>query len=214
MEDIFSMRSSDDIVIYFQSLGIGNILDQDDRFAHIIELTERACVAKEQGDLHTALQCQREAYKLCIQLGTASGGLGFPSLVAATLYNMGQLHYWMQEREEAQLCFEQARELDAEAGNLVGEAASIRSLGFLLQDADDLPSALALHLEALQLDDEAGFEYGVAVDQANIGAVYCGLGDFEKASSYLEPALDAFRGWGHVQEAEKVRQLIQTLGRT
>jgi hypothetical protein len=48
----------------------------------------------------------------------------------------------MGEFEEAKLCFEQASELDADAGTLVGQAASVRGLGFPRGEAGDPSGAL------------------------------------------------------------------------
>lgn len=209
MDDVFLIRGPDDIVFYLQSSATQDMLESDKRVAHIIELSRLAYMAKEQGELKTALQYESEAYKLCLQLSDASGGFSFPSLVAAKIYNMGQLHYFMGEFEEAKLCFEQARELDAEAENLVGQASDIRSLGFLQQDAGNLQTALELHREALQLDYKAGFEYGIAIDRANIGAIYSELRNFRQAVEYFGQALPSFEAGGQVQEAEKVSQLMQ-----
>jgi len=209
MDDVFLIHSPDDIVFYLQSSATPDILERDERVVRIVELSTLAHSAKERGDLETALRHESEAYKLCLQLSDAPERLNIPSLVAAKLYNIGQLHYWMEEFEEARLCFEQARQLDADAGNLVGEAASVRSLGFLTHDAGDLLGALRIHEEAMQLDCKADFEYGIAVDQANIGAIYCELDDFELALPYLRKALASFERWGRVQESGKVSQLIR-----
>lgn len=179
--------------------------------ARIVELGRLAHMAKERGELETSLQYESEAYRLCLQLSDAPGGLSFPSLVAARLYNMGQLHYWMGEVEEAKRWFEHARELDADARNLVGQAGSVRSLFFLCHEAGDLSGALELHKEGLQLDCEADFEYGIAVDRANIGTVYYELGDFQQALQYLGQALRSLEVQGRVQEAEKVRRVMQTV---
>jgi tetratricopeptide (TPR) repeat protein len=210
--DVFLLRSSDKIVSCLQHSTEQHVLEEDDEsVGRIVELSRLAHVAKERGELETALQYEREAYRLCSQLSDQdSGGFGFPSLIAAKLYNMGQLHYWMEEFEEAKLCFEQARELDAYAGNLVGEAASVRSLGFLRQEADDFSDALELHKQALRLDHQAGFEHGIAVNQANIGAIYLELGDSQQALRYLEQALGSFEAWDQVEETERVKQLMQT----
>ena len=54
------------------------------------------------------------------------------------------------------------------------------------------------------------FEYGIAVDQANIGAIYLELGDFQQALRYLGQALSYLEAWCQVQEAEEVRHLMQT----
>ena len=124
---------------------------------------------------------------------------------------MGQLHYLMGEFEKAKSCFEQARELDAEAENSVGQAADTRSLGFLQQDAGNLQGALELHEEALQLDYKADFEHGIAIDQANIGAIYFELHDFQQAMQYLGQALTSFDAWGRVQEAKRINQLMQAV---
>jgi tetratricopeptide (TPR) repeat protein len=210
MDDVFLIQSPDDIVLYLQSSIAQGVLANDERVARIVELSRLAYDVKEQGDLQTALQYESEAYRLCLQLIDASGGFSFPSLVAAKLYNMGQLHYRAGEFEEAKLCFEQAKGLDADAGNLVGEAASVRSLGFLCHELGDLSGALRLHREALKLDRKADFEYGVAIDRANIGAIYCDLGDFGPALPYLKLALSSFEALDHVQEVEKVKQLIRT----
>jgi len=209
MDDVFLIRGPNDIAFYLQSSATQDVLESDERVARIVELSRLAYMAKEQGELKTALQYESEAYRLCLQLSDASGGLSFPSLVAAKIYNMGQLHYLMGEFEKAKSCFEQARELDAEAENFVGQAAGIRSLGFLRQDAGNLQGALELHKEALQLDYKADFEHGIAIDQANIGAIYFELHDFRQAMQYFGQALTSFDARGQAQEAERLRQLMQ-----
>jgi len=72
---------------------------------------------------------------------------------------------------EARAHFEQAAQLDRETKNMIGEAASLRSLAATHQDSGKPKRALDLHLRALALDTDAGFEQGIAIDQANIGSV-------------------------------------------
>jgi len=210
MKEVFLIRSPDEIVLFLQLLTGCDKLKGDEHAMRIVALSKLAYLAKERGELEAALQYEREAYTFCLQLSDTFEGAGFLSLVAAKLYNMGQLYYKMGKSEKAKSCFEQAREFDAKAGNFVGQAADIRSLGFLQQDAGNLQGALELHKEALRLDYKAGFEYGVAVDQANIGVVYLELHDFQQALQYFAQALASFQACGQVQEAEKVRQLMQT----
>lgn len=207
MDEIFWLRGPDEIVLHLQPSIQGTM--ENERGAQIAELSQMAYSAKERGDLKFALEHEIRAYMLCLQLRDTLEEATFHALAAAKLYNMGQLYYRLEKFEEAGSSFEQAKELDAATGNLVGQAADIRSLGFLQQDAGNLLAALELHKEALELDSKAGFEYGVAIDRANIGSIYLELRDSQHALEYLGQALTAFEAWGQVGEAERVRQLTQ-----
>lgn len=210
MSNLFLVRTPVEILIHLQPLSTQSTIDHDE-LAEITKLSELAYAAQDEGALETALRLEKTAYSACLQLHQAvdSRNEHLLLLSAAKLYNMGQLHYRMGQADEARLCFEEARELDAEAGNSVGQAAALRSLGFIQQDEGNLLGALDLHTEALQLDTEAGYDYGVAVGLANIGAIYLELGDFRLSWNYLKEARLILGALGQVAETEQVEQLLK-----
>lgn len=110
---------------------------------------------------------------------------------------------------EARAHFEQAAQLDRETKNMIGEAASLRSLAATHQDSGKLKRALDLHLRALALDTDAGFEQGIAIDQANIGSVHIGIGEYEESLRYIEQASIQLEKMGASQELEKVDALVE-----
>lgn len=120
----------------------------------------------------------------------------------SSIYQLGRV-------VEARDHFEQAAQLDKETENRIGESASLRSLAVTFQDIGELEQALNLHLRALTLDTDADFEYGIAIDQANIGAIHLELHDYRSALQYFGKALTLFKAWGQVQKSDSIRQLVQ-----
>jgi tetratricopeptide (TPR) repeat protein len=169
----------------------------------VTQLSDLAWQAKSRGDLETALFYEKKAYQECLESGSELNPTAHKRLLAAKLYNLGQLYYQLGKAVEARAHFEQAAQIDKKTRNRVGEVASLRSLAVTYQDIGELEQALDLHLHALALtlDTDAGFEHGIAIDQANIGSVYIEMGEFEESLRYLREAHIQFEKMGAGQES-------------
>ena len=208
MTEAFTLRDAGQTEVFLRTLQCE--LPTDARIQEIGELSRLATLARQKGDLQTALAHEKAALGNCLELQTVAKSTALQALTAAKFYNLGQLHYQLKELDAARMSFEQACQLDARSGNMVGQAADSRGLAFVKQDTGDLRGALELHKHALELDTRGGFHYGIAVDQANLGVNYLRLAEPVPAKECLLQALRVFEALGRTHEAGQVRLLLKT----
>jgi tetratricopeptide (TPR) repeat protein len=206
MNEVFILRESR------QTEAVGRHLDSelpdDPRITEINRLSELVAKAKKSGDLASAIHWEGLALQLCEELGSSDRTPALQALIAAKHYNLGQLYYSDGDSERAKAGFDKALELDVLSNNLVCQAADLRGLAFLKQDSSDTRAAIDLHRRALELDEQAGFLYGVAMDEANLGQNLLLLGKKNDAIDVLRSALERFRALGHSEEAAQVNALL------
>lgn len=208
MTESLTIRDGGQTEVFFRALKCE--LPTDARVPRIGQSSKLATLARQRGDLRIALTHEKAALSNCLALQTVADTTALQALTAAKFYNIGQMHYQLKEFDAAKISFEQACQLDARSGNLVGQAADSRGLAFVKQDTGDLRGALELHKHALEFDTGASFLYGIAIDQANLGVNYMNLAEAVPAKNCLLEALRAFEALGRTHEATQVRMLLET----
>jgi tetratricopeptide (TPR) repeat protein len=180
----------------------------DPRVRHIEKLSRLAVEAKRRGDSQSALQHEEAALAIWFEIQDLVDKELFQAVVAGKLYNLGQLHSAVKDYRSAEEYFERARELDSAAGNHIAEAADIRGVAFIRQENGDMAQAAELHRRALELDTQSKFDYGAAIDRANLGVVHLESKAFDAAKRYLNEALTSFESLGRTKEAHEIRALL------
>ncbi|HZH30086.1 MAG TPA: CHAT domain-containing tetratricopeptide repeat protein [Pyrinomonadaceae bacterium] len=107
---------------------------------------------------------------------------------AAAIAQIGTVHVWMGNRQEAHAYFNRALKLQRENGNRSGEARVLSGLGLLYVWTGEWQSALDHHQQALALRRSAGDLPGMIVSLDHIGMVYAALGESRRALDYYKQA--------------------------
>jgi CHAT domain-containing protein/Flp pilus assembly protein TadD len=98
--------------------------------------------------------------------------------------------------------FEQALKLFREAGNRIGEATTLRSIGRSYSNLGEAQKALQYYNQSLSLSQVVGNRSQEAITLNNIGLVYSNLGEKQKALQYYNQSLPLSRAVGNrLQEA-------------
>ncbi len=147
-------------------------------------------------------------YRSAVAAYEAAGASAWPA-AAATLYNLGHLHYRRGRVREAADDFRRCLEL--RRGLLEPDhpalAATTTALAAALEDSGEFDEALALHLAALELReriDPAALAVGHAL--FNLGLHHDKRGQFATAAQWLERALEHAREHHHDDFAAEAAQ--------
>ena len=122
-----------------------------------------------------------------------------PELRAMCLDGAGVLARSQGEIKRAQSLLEESVAIRRQLGDKSALAASLRHLGTLLFDRNDLEGTRVHYEESLRLFREAGDEAGVAGTLNNLGVLATVHERWDTAAIFYEEALSFFRGYGDIQ---------------
>ena len=131
-----------------------------------------------------------------------------PASIAASLKALGYSLEWQYGFDDATKLLNEARILFAEAGDVLGEANCIQSLGDIALRRSDHDTAQARYEEALPIYRRVGDKLGEAVCIARLGSIALNRSDHQTAHGRYDEALPLFRRVGDVLgEANCIRRL-------
>lgn len=110
--------------------------------------------------------------------------------ISGTLTNLGVLHYYLNQYDEALEFYREALALNEELGRKDGIANVLGNIGVILGAQGKFEEALEAHERSLSLERELGDREGVAIALNNIGEVYFDMERFEEALGYYRESLD------------------------
>lgn len=124
-----------------------------------------------------------------------------PAMIARALVGLGNAHWARRELDEALACAERAlvlREHAVKPKNDFDIAACLGNMGNILHDQGDIPRALTCAKRAVEiLNACAHGDPRLAAALNNLGVMYQGLGDYDKARENFECALNALPDEDH-----------------
>lgn len=131
------------------------------------------------GDLQQALRLANESLnskpeKLLI--GDLSNTL---TLKGVVLTDLGQFR-------EARVCLDSVMGIYETAANLRGMSETLMNIGTLEAKLSNYPKALELYTQSIHLADRVNYIYGKAWSNWGIGDIYFRMGDYSKASKFLD----------------------------
>jgi tetratricopeptide (TPR) repeat protein len=130
--------------------------------------------------------------------------------MANALGNIGLVLRQLGKPEEALKHHQQALKIHEEIGNKLGMAQDYGNIGLVLMQLGKPEEALKHHQQALKIHEEIGNKLGMANQLGNI-AILIAANQPQKALTLLENALNIFNQIGAVNEAEKAKNLINTI---
>jgi tetratricopeptide (TPR) repeat protein len=130
------------------------------------------------------------------QVGLAGARQAGDRVAEAWMLNNLGMAYGVQRIPESVTCFEQARTLYTELGDLEGEGRAATNVANASYDLGRYEEALAMAEQALVVQRRAGQSYGEGIALGIVGGACQHLGRFEEAITYLGEALVIFRELG------------------
>lgn len=159
-------------------------------------------LASQLVDAMWSLFLHRKLYRSWIsthQVGLASAeAAGDPAAVAMLAVHLGLAYRGLRDRGAALECFTRAYEVSRSAGDLIGEASALNSLGLVLQEEGRIEEAAERFARSVELQRQTGSLRGAALALTNLGAVHLSAGALTRAVEELEEAGDILRAAGDV----------------
>ncbi|MCB8944020.1 MAG: tetratricopeptide repeat protein [Ardenticatenaceae bacterium] len=139
-----------------------------------------------------------QAERFYVDALSLSRELGDEHTVAGVLNNLGELWLTMGKLEQAEPVLQQAMILFEQFGDVVNQSMVGNNLGILADLRREPEEAIYWFEQALHHQHQLGLDTTVTLN--NLGTVYEGLGDEERALTYFQQA------WQRHQAAETVSQ--------
>jgi len=159
------------------------------------------------GSIHIAMSNYQQAMRVLQQSITISQAAGYKAYEARALNMLGQIHKHKGHNTLALDCYRQAlsierhRDLTNDAVNTLNKIALLfDESGDRAQAVDHFSQAIAL-LHTLPPTKEAKENEAVLLN--NIGSIYIGLHDYERAENYYRQALEISRSIGYAHGESK-----------
>jgi len=115
---------------------------------------------------------------------------------AGVLANLGRVHWWLGDHEQARECFERALVECREHSDREGEARVLARLGLVHERLGDYALALDHLHQALDLHRDTGDRHGAAAQLVNIGGLHRRRGGYEAAAEHQRRAAALFAELG------------------
>lgn len=141
-----------------------------------------ANVYQKVGNDLEALNMATSSLRIKEELGDTLG-------MALSYFNIGKLHYILNNEKMARESYEVALLLNQRKSNKRGIASCLREMSLLQVDDPDGSEALALAHKALALDEEIGNKQGIIGDQNSIALVHGRQGRNDLAVVFFKDAL-------------------------
>ncbi len=161
-------------------------------------------LTREQGDLERGLAHLDRAKMMFAALDDSNK-------VAICWNDIGIIHAYQKNLNEAQHCFEESLRLKREVGDKQGIAYAIGNLGVIAGQRGDTALERIMQEESLRLKRELGDAQGIANGLHALGHIAQDEGDFAAAGAHYRESLEVFyrlgRRWGMANIMKSIGQL-------
>lgn len=120
-------------------------------------------------------------------------------LTAQTYTTLGETESKAGDTEKALSYFNQAEQLYAKTGNLIGQADILNNKANIYKDKAAFMEALDNYKKANAIYSDQEYTEGITITLMNIGQVYTAMGKFDLAGLYLDSCLQIATGSGYLQ---------------
>ncbi|MEM7353237.1 MAG: winged helix-turn-helix domain-containing protein [Acidobacteriota bacterium] len=195
------------------------LLHRGEKDAGLAELEQALQLATDQQDLSAQAEILRYQGVHCLRLGqypeseeASAGALaiaratGLPRLEAGALTSLARITQATGESERAAEYFDQANALAQALGDLAQQRHLLTDMAiFHATTLYDLPRALELFEQALELARQQGADRSVADGLINLGTLNTTLGRTDIAGGYFEEAASIYRRTGNREGLARAR---------
>lgn len=171
---------------YLRALHTYEELGDDEGRAHAH--VNLSYVVREQGDLALA----REHAEAVVGMGARN-----PNCLAMAHRNLGLIAEEEEDLAQAERCFEQALEINSDAGNVRGQGMNFAHLARVKLECEDEEGARLAGGHALALNERSWNTEGIAMSLHVIGQIEMHRSEYVVAESRLNDALDIYKALGH-----------------
>jgi tetratricopeptide (TPR) repeat protein len=135
------------------------------------------------------------------------------------LLNLGNVATTLKEYSIAQDYHERSLVISQATGNILGEGRAITRLGDALAGQEKWDDSAQVYLQAMELFEQFGAEWGIALSRSGLARVALAQGDVEEALTFVEAILDYLeegKGLGELQSPSELHlvcvQVLQAAG--
>jgi tetratricopeptide (TPR) repeat protein len=135
------------------------------------------------------------------------------------LLNLGNVATTLKEYSIAQDYHERSLVISQATGNILGEGRAITRLGDALAGQEKWDDSAQVYLQAMELFEQFGAEWGIALSRSGLARVVLAQGDVEEALTFVEAILDYLeegKGLGELQSPSELHlvcvQVLQAAG--
>jgi len=155
---------------------------------------------KAQAELQHALELARAITGRPATAPTPKATLRQARMVEANgLRNLGNVHWYTGNYEQARTRYEQALAICQAIGNRRGQSAAVNNLGTVCAKLGRHAEAKAYYEQSLAIDREIGNPRGISRSLSNLGSITAGQGDYDQARSCYKESMRICRETGDIQ---------------
>ena len=158
--------------------------------------TTKAIATGNLAILYQGVGDWRTALKLYGEVKDIFEAQGDKRNVAASLHQLGNVHYQQGNYPEAVKLYEQSLEMKKELGDKSGIAITLHQLGMIHQKQGNYPEAVKLYEQSLDMKKELGDRSGIAITLHQLGNVHYQQGNYPEAVKLYEQSLEMARELG------------------
>ena len=158
-----------------------------------VDTTSGTMKAKAKGNLAILYQGVgdwKSALKLYAEVKTIFEDEGDRRSVAASLHQLGNIHYQQSNYPEAVKLYEQSLDLAKDLGDKLGIANTLHQLGMIHHDQGNYPEAVKLYEQSLDLAKDLGDKSGIAISLHQLGIIHHNQGNYPEAVKLYEQSLE------------------------
>lgn len=137
---------------------------------------------------------------------------------ASAIFGIGNVYHNLGDLAFASFCFENARSIAVDTGNLEQEANTVGNLGLVLRQLGKIEQAIECHMRQAELARELGDWVGSVNATGHLAMAYAQIGDNRTANELYRLATKGYRLMGNVKgEAYMLinhASLLANLGKT
>lgn len=137
---------------------------------------------------------------------------------ASAIFGIGNVYHNLGDLAFASVCFENARSIAVDTGNLEQEANTVGNLGLVLRQLGKIEQAIECHMRQVQVARELGDWVGSVNATGHLAMAYAQIGDNRTANELYRLATVGYRLMGNVKgEAYTLinhASLLANLGKT
>lgn len=161
---------------------------------------------RSEGKYVDALTYQQQALELREKLHDTRG-------ISESCFQIGVVYERWQEFDQAQAYYARARQVADHYGHAFEKTEPARHVALEALRKGELPQALSLALQAVELREVTGFLPYLPLDHLLVRSVYLALGDTKQAQFHLEKATELAHAQGRpelVASLPDIRSVLQT----
>ncbi|HAW49618.1 TPA: hypothetical protein DCX16_01505 [bacterium] len=163
-----------------------------------------ASIHYAQGNYQEALEWYMKALEISKRIGDQAG-------LATTYNNIASIHYAQGNYQEALVWYEKSRKIKEKIGDQAGLATTYNNIGLIHKAQGNYQEALVWYEKSIEIFKKIRSWHSMATLLGNIGIIYLHTDKKDIAKQYLQQSYELYLQLNLKSEADKVKQLLNSL---